>query len=241
MKAASCKNAKGIRWHPLFIRWCLFLRHQSSGAYETLRESDVVPLPSQRTLRDYTYYVKAHVGFSNDVDRQLMEAASVLTCEEWKRCVVILFDEMHIREDLVYEKETGAIVGFTNLGDVNQHLLDFERSIGAPLPRNLPEPLATTMTVFMVRAGLFTRLQFPYAQFLTNKVSGDLLFEPFWQAVEHLKRCGFKVLAATADGASVNRKLFKLHAYGDSQVVYKTVNPFSQESRLLFFFLTPHT
>ena len=27
VKAASCKNAKCIRWHPLFIRWCLFLRH----------------------------------------------------------------------------------------------------------------------------------------------------------------------------------------------------------------------
>ena len=42
---------KGIRWHPLIIKWCLYLKHQSSKSYETLRQSGI-SLPSQRTLRD---------------------------------------------------------------------------------------------------------------------------------------------------------------------------------------------
>ena len=29
-------NKKGIRWHPLIIRWCLYLRHQSSKAYDLI-------------------------------------------------------------------------------------------------------------------------------------------------------------------------------------------------------------
>ena len=29
-------NANSMRWHPLMIRWCLYLRHQSQSAYETL-------------------------------------------------------------------------------------------------------------------------------------------------------------------------------------------------------------
>ena len=51
------------------IRFCLYLRHQSSKAYDTLRESDVIQLPSQDTLRDYSH--AAEPGFSYEVDDQL--------------------------------------------------------------------------------------------------------------------------------------------------------------------------
>ena len=234
LKAASCKNARGMRWHPLMIRWCLYLRHKSSSAYETLRDSGLIVLPSQRTLRDYTHHISARIGFSHEIDQQLMNAANIHSCEEWQKCVALIFDEMHIREDLVYDKHSGALIGFANLGEINSHLLEFERSL--EVSQSFTEPLANSMTVFMVR-GLFTRLQFPYAQFPSIKVSGDLLFEPFWEAVERLERCQLKVLAATADGASVNRKLFKL--LRDGKVFHKVVNPFAPDCRDIFFFSDP--
>ena len=107
LKAATLNNSKNIKWDPLIIRWCLYLRHLSSSAYEMLRESGVITLPSQRTLRDYTYYTKASTGFSADVDAQLMRAANPETCKEREKLVAILMDEMHIKEDLVYDKHTG--------------------------------------------------------------------------------------------------------------------------------------
>ena len=107
-KALSLKNMKSMKWDPVVIRWCLYLRHLSgSSAYEMLRESGVIKLPSQRTLRDYTYYTKAAPGFSDDVDRQLMEAAKLDTCAEFEKYVVLLMDEMHVMEDLVYDKHSG--------------------------------------------------------------------------------------------------------------------------------------
>lgn len=51
-------------------------------------------------------------------------------------------------------------------------------------------------------------------------------------------RRGLKVIATTADGASVNRKFFKMHRQAsgkDGEVVYKTVNVYSPEKRPLFF------
>ena len=36
---------------------------------------------------------------------------------------------MYIREDLVFNKNTGALVGFVNLGETNSHLIDYERSL----------------------------------------------------------------------------------------------------------------
>ena len=41
--------------------------------------------------------------------------------------MVLILDEMHIKEDLVYDKHTGELVGFTNLGSINQHLQAFEK------------------------------------------------------------------------------------------------------------------
>ncbi len=126
-KASSLKDSRSMKWHPLMIKWCLqsgclYLRHLSGRAYEMLRESGCVVLPSQRTLRDYTHYVRASTGFSVEVDKQLMDAAKVEEAEEWQRCVALVMDELYIREDLVYDKHSGALVGLVNLGDMNECL-----------------------------------------------------------------------------------------------------------------------
>ena len=78
---ANAVKAQGRRWHPLIIKWCLYLRHISSRAYDVLRNSGVVTLPSQRTLRDYTHFVESVPGFSADVDEMLMEVSKVLSCQ----------------------------------------------------------------------------------------------------------------------------------------------------------------
>ena len=39
-----------------------------------------------------------------------------------------------------------------------------------------------TMMVFMVR-GLFSSHQFPYAQFACADITGEMLYDPFWEAV----------------------------------------------------------
>ena len=106
-RASSLKNAKSMKWDPLMIRWCLYLRHLSSSAYQMLRESGVICLPSQRTLRDYTYHIQSSIGFSEEVDKYLMDLAKISLCPEREKYVVLLMDEMHIKEDLVYDKHSG--------------------------------------------------------------------------------------------------------------------------------------
>ena len=106
-QAASLTDARQMRWDPMMVRWCLYLRHLSSSAYETLREGGFVKLPSQRTLRDYTHHTKAVVGFSKAVDEELKVSAKLSTCLEREKCVILILDEMHLREDLSYDKHTG--------------------------------------------------------------------------------------------------------------------------------------
>ena len=112
-------------------------------------------------------------------------------CEDWEKLVVVLLDEMYVREDLVFKKQTRKLIGFTSLGSVNDHL-SFEKSVTNGTEDDPVNALAKTMMVFMVR-GLFSRLYYPYAQFPCCAVTGELLYHPFWEAVYRLGRMQFKV------------------------------------------------
>lgn len=41
------------------------------------------------------------------MDEQLIKAAKLDLCAEQDKCVIILMDEMHIKEGIVYDKHTG--------------------------------------------------------------------------------------------------------------------------------------
>ena len=146
-------------------------------------------LPSQRTLRDYSHCVKSAAGYSLDVDRQLMQAADFASCPEWHKLVILLMDEIHIKENLVYDKHSGVMIGFVDLGEVNNLLSVFERSLEST---STYPALANSMTAIMVR-GLFSTLRFPYVQFPCSRISGEQLFQPLWEGIYRLERIGFKV------------------------------------------------
>ena len=63
VKALSKSDSRQIKWHPALIKWCLHLKFISSGAYHSLRSSGVITLPSERTLRSYTHWIKSGIGF----------------------------------------------------------------------------------------------------------------------------------------------------------------------------------
>ena len=231
-KSSSVKNSKSMRWHPLFIKWCIYLRHLSGSAYDFLRETGCVALPSKRTLRDYTYYISAGIGFSDDVDKQLMNVADLR--EERNRNVLVVLDEVHIKEGLVYDKHQGSLIGFSNLGEINNHLLKLENALNG---EDMPQQLASSMIVLMIR-GLFQKLNFPYAQFAVSKLSGDLLMDPVWEAIFRLEKIGFRVLAITCDGASTNRRFWKLHS--NDTFVNKIQNVYSPDRHIYLFSDPPH-
>ena len=232
-KACSLSDKRSMRWHPLMIKWSLYLRHLSGKAYETLRESGIIELPSQRTLRDYTHYCKIAIGFSHEIDQNLVEVADL--SQNLHKYVVLIIDEMHIKEELVYDKHEGCLIRFVNLGETNNQLMEFETALSQD---TIGTPLASTMLVVMVR-GLFFKLNYPYVQFSCTNLSGDQLFDPVWQCISRLERLGFCVLALTCDGASSNRRFWKLHSKTD-EIIYKVPNPYAIDHEIYFISDPPH-
>lgn len=72
------------------------------------------------------------------------------------RYVVLIIDEMKIREDLVYDKTGTCLHGFVNLGDVNNQLRQLEMQ---SYVKKTYDCLATQMLTIMVR-GIFFKLDF---------------------------------------------------------------------------------
>ena len=70
------------------------------------------------SARLYILY-SSDIGFSSSVDQQLMEAANVVSCPERDKYIIIILDEMHIREDLVYDKHTGIVHSNMHLNNIN--------------------------------------------------------------------------------------------------------------------------
>ena len=118
----------------------------------------------------------------------------------------------------------GALIGFTNIGDVNTYIAAFEQSLKEthiswrsismfPPPPPLlhiegfkgkcEDRLADSLLVLMVN-GLLSSLEFPYVQFQCSELAGKQLYTLFWGAVAHLERCGFHVMACTCVGLAAN-------------------------------------
>ena len=235
LKAASVKDQRGMRWHPAIIRWCLYLHHKSSGCYSTLRNTGVLTLPSERTLRDYKHSSPSMVGFSKELDLELYEAVSQQRPQHLAKYVGLVLDEMYVKEGLFFNKHTGELIGYADLGEINNLLSDYEQKLTTSDTN--PRPLGKCMLMFMIREQ-FTSLKFPYVQFPAANTKGSDIFPLVRQAIKHLTRIGLFVTTITCDGASDNRRMFAIFNSKET-LSYKTINVFCTERREIFFISDP--
>ena len=63
----------------MIIQFCLSLASKSASAYDELRSSNVLTLPSCRTLRDYKNAIKPHAGFNPVVIQELIITTELFT------------------------------------------------------------------------------------------------------------------------------------------------------------------
>ena len=228
--AKGSKHA--IRYHPMIIRFCISLASKSSSAYDELRSTGVLTLPSRRTLRDYTNYIKPSAGFNKKVIEELIKQTAEFKGAE--RFVCLAFDEIKIEENLVFDKSTGDLVGFVDLGGAELNYSTFENT----------QMLASHVMVFFVRC-LIKNFKFSLAYFGTTGMSATQIMLTFWEAVSILEvKCRLPVICTVCDGASSNRKFFKIHKFLDdniTEVVHRSVNLFATDYRFIYFFSNaPH-
>ena len=119
-----------IRCHPMIIRYCLGLAAKSPSVYDEIRydektNSGFVILPSRRRLRDYKNYIRPQQGFNKNVINELKNIVSNFSNIE--RYIILLMDEMKVQENLVWDKHTGDLIGFVDLGDPHLNYVTLQK------------------------------------------------------------------------------------------------------------------
>ena len=187
----------------MIIKFCLNLAAKSSSAYKDLcydstTGSGLLVLPSLRILRDYKNYIKPTRGCNPDVINNLGKKTASFS--DIERYVTILLDETKIQEDSVWDKHSGELIEFVDLGDIYTNYATL-KSV---------KKLAGHVLVFLVKS-IMNPLSYSFANFATNGVTAFQILPIFWKAVCYLEKINLEVIAATADGASSNEKFFKVH------------------------------
>ncbi len=166
----SLANKRAIKWHPLVIRFALNLKYLSSTAYRAVRESGIIKLPSERTLTDYTHWTTPHSGVQYEFVEQLKE---ILEGELLSKPhnVSLSMDEMKIKNGLVFNKHSGQLTGFVDLGSVNA---DIEKVLSDGIAKT-DKTLADHAFVFLARAVFKPTIAIPVAHYFSTSLSGTCI------------------------------------------------------------------
>ena len=177
--------------HPMIIKYCLNLAAKSSSTYSDLRydSKNWFWYSSSTTLRDYNNYITPTKGFIPAVIKEL--ATKTFSFQPMERFVFIIFDEMKIQDDLVWEKYSGECIGFVDLDDTHTNFATLDDV----------KELATHVLVFLVKS-IVIPLSYSLATFATTGVKSFQIMPIFWEAVLYLEKCGLNVVFCTAHDAS---------------------------------------
>ena len=150
---------------------------------------------------------------------------------------------MRIKSGLMYRKSTGKLVGFTELGDIGEELNQFERTVSG---EKVAKRLATHVLRLMAR-GLVKHINYPIGYFSFCGFDGDQLYSSLWQGIGVLEMAGFKFDALVNDGASPNRRFYRIHKLADESnlsedgVIHWMWNRFDKASKIDLFCDVPHS
>lgn len=76
-KKLFASSKTGVRYHPMIVQYCLSLAAKSPSCNEELRNSNILVLPRQRTLRDYNNFVRQKRGFQGHVVEKLQSLTNM--------------------------------------------------------------------------------------------------------------------------------------------------------------------
>ena len=193
-------------------------------------------LLSERSLRDYTHWCNINSGVQTPFINQETIKDEGINGSRKKFC--LLMDEMKIKGGLAFSKSSGKLVGFSDLGTINSEMDDLCSYLSGDQHVSRSAELASHMLVFMVRPLFRPSWCFTVATYSSSNITGDRLYPIVWKVIETLELNFLPIVSVTSDGASPNRRFYKLRKVGG--ISHKTRNPFDLERYIYFFCDTPH-
>ena len=134
---------RGVRWTDKEKSLALSLFNKSPTCYSLL--SKLFHLPSVRTLQNLTALINIRSGFDEHIFTSLKARAQSVSAVE--RVCILAFDEMSIKEQLIYSESTDSISGIEELGDQKTQYIANHASVHA---QECHQHMETTTGLFLL-------------------------------------------------------------------------------------------
>ncbi|KAJ8043742.1 hypothetical protein HOLleu_10976 [Holothuria leucospilota] len=95
-KANLLKPSNPWRWHPEIIKWTVALHAKLPAAYNPIRHSVFLSLPSVLTINKYVHLSKAEAGFIPSIVQRVVNGISAPPGEQ-RENVTFVLDEMKMK------------------------------------------------------------------------------------------------------------------------------------------------
>lgn len=195
ISAARKSHPKGRRYSEDFMMLCMLMNIRSRSYYEYLRRHQILPLPCSKTVRDWMSLVGNKCGFDENFFELLKKSFEIKN--ERQRHGVLLVDEINLRKSVGVSARDLTYTGLTDFGDDGPKGTDIN-------------DVATHGLVLMFQS-MTEKYTQPIAVFASKTpVAGDDLSKLVVKGICLLENSGAIVHGVIRDGASTNRKMWKL-------------------------------
>ena len=96
------------------------------GVYGQIRRRGFLSLSHRTTLKKYTGFTTIGTGFNLHIIKHMYDHVKFTELKEFEKHIILLFDEMKIKFGLVHSKSFGMIIGFNELGDINEESYEID-------------------------------------------------------------------------------------------------------------------
>ena len=209
----SQRSKYAYRWKVKDKMLALSILFHSRKAYKILSRFFI--LPSIRTLQHDLQKMDIKPGFSDSVLEALKVKVNAMDCRD--KNVVLVFDEMSIKEGLLYNVRRDIIEGFEDFGHIGQ-----------------TRYIANHAIVFMIR-GLASKSKQPIGYFLSSgPIRAKTLQSLTRSCISKVTETGLNVVALVCDQGSNNRSFIQ---HLEKVTIYRPYLMY--ENRKIFVFYDP--
>ncbi|XP_049274332.1 uncharacterized protein LOC119403619 [Rhipicephalus sanguineus] len=224
-EASKRASTKGMRCNEEWMLECILMKLKSPRLYDHIRKHEIMVLPSRTTLKKYMRTYRSSFGFNMKIMSILKKKASSMSV--FQRHGGLLVDEMKLSEHFSVTS-LGQVQGFVDLGEFTK-------------PEDKYKQCDHGMVIMFVPfVGKWTQIVGVFAT--KGNVKGDILLKILIEAAIIVEKAGLFVDYITCDGASWNRKMWRLAGVSASakNIICKVDHPVDAERRLHFISDFPH-
>lgn len=193
----------GEKYSEAVRQFCFSISYHSPAAYKEIRKQFNNNLPHPKTLKTWLALSDLQ-GKPGVTEESLSRLKGFVEAMKGERLVcAVIFDEMYIRKQVLWDENTMQYTGFITYG------MNVDHAQGRDGESVEKLPVAGKSMIFML-SGINKHFQFPVAYHFVDDLSAEELAPLASEVIIKVSQCGVKIANLVFDGDKKNIKMCKI-------------------------------